>query len=378
MLATAITEPFCDPEWLYEIKWDGYRALAFLQEGRIRLFSRNGNELTPQYPELAPLASAIRAHSAIPMILPTDWPCTRPLASRVWKAWSSLSQLSFRQQVRYDRREGFPSYASARGKCFRKEPGSGAISHSANYKETLRMAKQWTAALVLGLLAVSAFAQDTPALKDQKEKFSYALGADLGGSLRKQAIDVDPAIVAKGLADAFSGGKMLLTEDEIRAALTTAQEEIRQKQAALRAQRAETAKKEGEVFLAANKAKEGIVSLPSGLQYKILTAGTGAKPTADDTVVCQYRGTLLDGTEFDSSYKRNQPATFQVKGVIKGWTEALQLMPAGSKWQLFIPSDLAYGATGAHDPSGREVIPANATLIFEVELVSIQDKTAKP
>jgi len=130
------------------------------------------------------------------------------------------------------------------------------------------------------------------------------------------------------------------------------------------------ARKQGEEFLAANKAKDGVVTLPSGLQYKILKAGTGPKPTASDTVVCNYRGTLINGTEFDSSYKRGQPVTFPVSGVIKGWTEALQLMPVGSKWQLFIPSDLAYGDRGA----GANIGP-DSTLIFEVELVSIQDKS---
>ncbi len=130
---------------------------------------------------------------------------------------------------------------------------------------------------------------------------------------------------------------------------------------------AETNKKEGEAFLAANKANGGVVVLPSGLQYKVLTQGTGPKPVASDTVVCNYRGTLIDGKEFDSSYKRGQPATFPVSGVIKGWTEALQLMPVGSKWQLFIPPDLAYGDRGASSDIGP-----GATLIFEVELLSIQ------
>jgi FKBP-type peptidyl-prolyl cis-trans isomerase FklB len=144
---------------------------------------------------------------------------------------------------------------------------------------------------------------------------------------------------------------------------------MRQKQQEKMQQAGATNKKEGDAFLAANKTKEGVVTLPSGLQYKILTAGTGPKPTTSDSVACNYRGTLIDGKEFDSSYKRGQPATFPVAGVIKGWTEALQLMPVGSKWQLFVPSDLAYAERG----SGPDIGP-NATLIFEVELLSIQSK----
>src|SRR5271157_5536937 len=155
--------------------------------------------------------------------------------------------------------------------------------------------------------------------------------------------------------------------------LTELQAEARKKQEEKKQQAGETNKKEGEAFLAANKAKERVVTLPSGLQYKILKEGTGPKPTAADTVVCNYRGTLINGTEFDSSIKRGQPATFPVTGVIKGWTEALQLMPVGSKWQLFIPSDLAYGDRGA---AGGEIGPG-ATLIFDVELLSIQDKASK-
>jgi FKBP-type peptidyl-prolyl cis-trans isomerase FklB len=157
----------------------------------------------------------------------------------------------------------------------------------------------------------------------------------------------------------------------MKAALTQLQTEMRAKQEEKLKLAAETNKKAGEEFLAANKAKDGVVTLPSGLQYKILTEGTGPKPTATDTVSCNYRGTLLDGKEFDSSYKRGQPASFQVTGVIKGWTEALQLMPVGSKWQLYIPSELGYGDRGADPRSG---IGPGATLIFEVELLSIQEK----
>jgi len=207
------------------------------------------------------------------------------------------------------------------------------------------------------------------ALKTPKDKFSYALGMNLGASLHKQSVDVDPNMVAQGLRAALAGGKTLLTQEEAQAALTEVQNELRKKQQEKMQVAGESNKKEGEAFLASNKAKEGVVTLPSGLEYKILKEGNGPKPTASDSVVCNYRGTLINGTEFDSSYKRGQPATFPVNGVIKGWTEALQLMPVGSKWQLFVPSSLAYAERGA----GGEIGP-NATLIFEVELLSIQEK----
>jgi FKBP-type peptidyl-prolyl cis-trans isomerase len=206
-------------------------------------------------------------------------------------------------------------------------------------------------------------------LKTQKDKTSYAMGMNIGTGLRKQSVDIDPAIVARGLRDAFSNAKTLLTEDEARAVLTQLQGELRKKQQDMAQQLGEANKKAGMEFLEANKTKDGVVTLPSGLQYKILQEGTGPKPAPTDTVVCNYRGTLLNNTEFDSSYKRGQPATFPVNGVIKGWTEALQLMPVGSKWQLFIPAELAYGERG---PGGQ--IGPNSTLIFEVELLSIQPK----
>jgi FKBP-type peptidyl-prolyl cis-trans isomerase FklB len=208
------------------------------------------------------------------------------------------------------------------------------------------------------------------ALKTQKDKFSYALGMNLGANLHKQSVPVDPNIMARGLKDALAGGKTLLTEEEARAAITAVQNDMREKQQAKMQAAGDANKKEGEAFLADNKAKEGVVALPSGLQYKVLKEGNGPKPAATDSVVCNYRGTLINGTEFDSSTKHGGPATFPVNGVIKGWTEALQLMPVGSKWQLFVPSDLAYAERGA----GGDIGP-NATLIFEVELVSIQNKS---
>jgi len=211
--------------------------------------------------------------------------------------------------------------------------------------------------------------QSVLTLKTQKDKVSYALGMNLGTNLHKQSVEVDPTIVLRGLKDALAGGKMLQTEDEARATLTQLQTEVRNKQQEKMKVAGEANRKEGVEFLAVNKSKEGIVTLPSGLQYKILTEGTGPKPAASDTVVCNYRGTLISGAEFDSSYKRGQPASFPVNGVIKGWTEALQLMPVGSKWQLFVPAELGYGDRGA----GADIGPG-ATLIFEVELVSIQGK----
>ena len=208
-------------------------------------------------------------------------------------------------------------------------------------------------------------------LTTPKQKASYAMGMNMGRNLHKNAVDIDPNILLRGLKDGLAGSKGLMTDQEAQAALTALQKEVQTaQQEKMKVAGAEN-RKIGDAFLAENKAKEGVVALPSGLQYKILTAGSGPKPTATDSVVCNYRGTLINGTEFDSSYKRGQPATFPVSGVIKGWTEALQLMPVGSKWQLFIPADLAYGDRAA----GADIVPGS-TLIFEVELVSIQAKPA--
>jgi len=203
-------------------------------------------------------------------------------------------------------------------------------------------------------------------LKTDKDKQSYAMGMNLGLGLHRQGMTLDSALVARGMKDAMTGSKTALSEDEARVVIQKLQGDVRQKMEAKSKEEGSANRKVGEDFLAANKTKEGVVALPSGLQYKILTAGTGPKPAATDTVSCNYRGTLINGKEFDSSYKRGQPASFPVSGVIKGWTEALQLMPVGSKWQLFIPADLAYGDRGAGQDIG-----AGETLIFEVELLSI-------
>lgn len=209
----------------------------------------------------------------------------------------------------------------------------------------------------------------TPTLTTQKDKVSYAIGLNIGKGLHRDSIDVDPKLIERGLQDGLANGKVLMTDEQVQSTMTELQAQVRQKMEAQRKQAEETNKKEGDAFLAANKTKPGVVALPSGLQYKIVKAGTGPKPVATDSVVCNYRGTLIDGKEFDSSEKHGGPATFPVNGVIKGWTEALQLMPVGSKWQLFVPPDLAYGARGA----GADIGP-NETLVFDVELVSIAKK----
>jgi FKBP-type peptidyl-prolyl cis-trans isomerase FklB len=245
-------------------------------------------------------------------------------------------------------------------------------------KKGAGMKIRWMMVLGMGLLAAVVAAQDTPVLKSKKDKVSYALGMDLGNQLRKLSVDVDPVLFGQGLKDALSGSKTVLTEEEVRAAVSELQAELKQKQGeaskSIDDSKAELAllagynKRAGDAFLAENQKKEGVVALPSGLQYKILKSGEGKKPTIDDTIVCHYRGTRLDGTEFYSSYTQDQPMTFVLKGgVIKGWAEALQLMPVGSKWQLFVPPQLAYGERGA---SGK--IGPNETVIYEVELLAIK------
>ncbi|HYV30345.1 MAG TPA: FKBP-type peptidyl-prolyl cis-trans isomerase [Candidatus Binatia bacterium] len=225
-------------------------------------------------------------------------------------------------------------------------------------------------ALIAGLALGSALslgaADDTP-FKSPKEKASYALGMNMGKQLRQGDADIDTEIYMKALKEALSGGKLLLTDEQMREALMALSTEIRAKSAEKSKREGEKNKKEGEAFLAENKKKEGIITTASGLQYRVETKGTGKIPGSNDTVVCHYRGTLLNGDEFDSSYKRSEPMSFPVTGVIKGWTEALLMMPVGSKWKLYIPSDLAYGERG------RPSIPANSTLLFDIELLSIKD-----
>ncbi len=216
---------------------------------------------------------------------------------------------------------------------------------------------------VSSLLATLAWGADTQ-LKDQKDKVSYSIGLDIGTTLKRQLIDVNVDILNQGLKDGLSGAKPLMNEEQVKETMSTFQKDMMAKQAAARKAAGEKNAADGKKFLEENKSKEGVKTTKSGLQYKVLKEGTGASPKETDTVKVNYRGTTVDGTEFDSSYKRGQPATFPVNRVIKGWTEGLQLMKPGAKYQFFIPADLAYGERGA----GPEIGP-NSTLIFDVELL---------
>jgi FKBP-type peptidyl-prolyl cis-trans isomerase len=218
-----------------------------------------------------------------------------------------------------------------------------------------------------------AASEISPTLKTKEQQLSYAVGMRLAKTLQKRSLKVDADLVKQGINDALSGGQPLMSEEQAHIMLVGVQTDISLTEAALEKKvLADKNKKDGEEFLAQNKKKDGVVTLPSGLQYKVIKAGDGKKPTAAEAVVCRYRGTLLDGTEFDNSAKRRGGGSisFPVKGVIKGWQEALQLMPAGSKWQLFVPPDLAYGERGVP----RVNIAPNATLIFEVELLSVKEQ----
>lgn len=203
-------------------------------------------------------------------------------------------------------------------------------------------------------------AADNADLKTDPEKNGYSVGYDVGRSIKRQIVGVDADSMARGLKDGVSGSAPVIPDAEIQQRFAAVRQESAQKIL-------EKNKQDGEAFLARNKGAKGVKTTASGLQYKVITAGKGKQPTADDMVTVNYRGTLIDGTEFDSSYKRNQPATFPVKGVIPGWTEGLQLMKEGSKWMLYIPSSLAYAERGA-----GHMIGPNSTLVFEVELLSIK------
>src|SRR5437660_3462299 len=220
-----------------------------------------------------------------------------------------------------------------------------------------------------GSLALPLFGQEkSPQLKDQKDKVSYSIGLNIGFNLNRQNVQINPDVLAAGIKDAIAG-KPQLNADQVKEVMATFEKDMQQKQKAAGEKNAS----EGAKFLEENKKKEGVKATASGLQYKAIKEGTGPQPKETDTVTVNYRGTLINGTEFDSSYKRGQPATFPLNGVIKGWTEGLQLMKTGSKYQFFVPANLAYGD---HSPS--PTIPPNSTLIFEVELISIQAPGSSP
>ncbi len=229
------------------------------------------------------------------------------------------------------------------------------------------MKVMWVPVLALLLLVAQAGADEAPVLKTQKDETSYGIGVDVARNFQRLGLDLDLDLLIKALRDVYAGGKLLMSEEELRTTMDAYRIELQGRQLEAMKKAGEENQTKGDVFLSENKGKDGVVVLPSGLQYKILKAGDGKTPKDADTVECNYRGTLIDGTEFDSSYRRGQPATFSVTGVIPGWREALKLMPVGSKWQLFVPPQLAYGARGA----GRDIGP-NATLVFEVELLTIK------
>ena len=213
-------------------------------------------------------------------------------------------------------------------------------------------------------------AEENIILKDQKGKMSYSIGVEMGNKVKNMPVSVDADLVLKGVKDALSGSKLLMSEQELRDLQTALQKEISAKSGEEKKRLGEKNKKEGEEFLAGNKKKEGVITLPSGLQYKVLKAGTGKTPTDADRVKINFRGTLIDGAEFENTYKNfRQPILFPVQGIMPGWAEALKLMQEGAKWQIFIPPALAFGERG----SGTLIGP-NATLILEIELVSIQEK----
>ncbi len=241
------------------------------------------------------------------------------------------------------------------------------MSDTSKSEKGVSMRFGWVVVLGIVLLAGQTGAAEKMTLKTQKEKLSYIIGVEAGNNMKKQSVDIDADILLLGLKDSLSGGPLLLSEDEMVAVKLAFRQEMMAKQAEAAKKLAEKNKKEGDAFLEENKKKEGVKTLPSGLQYKVIQEGTGKTPAATDTVTVNYRGTFIDGQEFDSSYKGGQPATLPVNGVIPAWNEALQLMKEGSKWQIVVPPSLAYGEQGAGN-----VIGPNAVLIFEVELISVK------
>lgn len=227
------------------------------------------------------------------------------------------------------------------------------------------------AAAVMGLAMSTAIAADATVLNNDMDKLSYSIGADLGKNFKTQGIEVNPTAMAKGLQDSMTGGQLILTDDQMKDVLNKFQKDLMAKRNAEFTKKSEDNKIKGEAFLSQNKAKEGIVTLPSGLQYKIVENGKGAKPAKEDTVTVEYTGTLIDGQVFDSTEKSGKPAVFKVSQVIPGWTEALQLMPSGSTWEVYVPASLAYGPRSVGGPIGP-----NETLIFKIHLISVKKTDA--
>ncbi len=219
----------------------------------------------------------------------------------------------------------------------------------------------------LFLAATMAAGEEQATLKDPGDRLSYSLGLDVGIDLKKLDVKLNPEVFLQGVKDLLSDGKKLMTDEEVRETMAAFAKVQQEKQAALLKELGEKNKKEGDAFLAENRKKEGVKTLPDGLQYKVLTEGSGKSPKATDVAVVNYKGTFINGNEFDSSYRRGQPVTLTVNGVIPGWAEALQLMKEGAKWQLFIPPNLAYGDKGV-----ANMIAPNSTLLFEVELISVK------
>ncbi len=230
-----------------------------------------------------------------------------------------------------------------------------------------------TVALTLFVVGCQSKAEEKVKLENQTDKVSYSIGLDIGRSFKTQGIDINSAALTKGIKDGLAGGETMMTDGEIQACMEAFQAEMMAKMGGENSPNpdggsvADSNSTQGETFLAENKTKEGVVTLPSGLQYKVIRAGTGKTPKLTDTVVTHYRGKLINGKVFDASYDRGEPISFPVSGVIAGWTEALQIMQEGAKWELYIPSKLAYGPRGA----GPDIGP-NATLIFEIELISVK------
>jgi FKBP-type peptidyl-prolyl cis-trans isomerase FklB len=222
--------------------------------------------------------------------------------------------------------------------------------------------------LAILIMTECVFAQEPPVLKTEQDKVNYGLGVGVARNFKNQGLEVNLELVIRGMKDTLTNATLLMTEEDLAKTMYAFQQEMQQKLVQARKLAMEKNKKEGDAFLAENAKKEGVKVLPSGLQYKILKAGDGKIPTSADSVECNYRGTFIDGKEFDNSYKMGKPVTFKIQaGVIPGWSEVLQLMPVGSKWQVFLPPTLAYGENGA----GSQIGP-NVTLIFEIELLSIK------